>query len=81
MGFRITWDANKIISDLRACTAQAASTYNDGYSAWDCKKDLLTVKYALDEMLERCPNFSTVEDSFHEEMSKHKTWKVLNDKM
>jgi len=81
MGFRITWDANKIISDLRACTAQAVSPYNDGYGAWDCKKDLLTVKYALDEMLERCPSFSTVEDSFHEDMSKQKTWKVLNDKM
>jgi len=81
MGFRITWDADKIISDLRACTSQAVSTYNDGYSAWDCKKDLLRVKYALDEMLERCPTFSTVEDSFHEDMSKQKTWKVLNDKM
>ena len=81
MGFRITWDADKIISDLRACTAQAVSPYNDGYSAWDCKKDLLTVKYALDEMLERCPSFSTVEDSFHEDMLKQKTWKILNDKM
>ena len=81
MGFRITWNADKIISDLRACTAQAVSKYNDGYSAWDCKKDLLRVKYALDEMLERCPTFSTVEDSFHEDMSKQKTWKVLNDKM
>jgi len=81
MGFRIIWDADKIISDLRACAAQAASPYNDGYSAWYCKKDLLTVKYALDEMLERCPTFSTDEGSFHQDMAKQKMWKVLNDKM
>jgi len=81
MGFRITWDADKIISDLHACSAQASSAYNDGFSAWHCKKDLLRVKYALDGMLERCPNFSYEEEKFHEEMAQQKTWKVLNDKM
>jgi len=81
MSFRITWNADKIISDLHACSAQASSVYNDGFSAWDCKKDLLRVKYALDEMVERCPNFSHEEEKFHEEMAKQKTWKVLNDKM
>ena len=81
MGFKITWDADKIISDLRACTAQASSSYNDGFSAWGCKKDLLRVKYALDEMLNRCPNFSHEEEKFHKEMAKEKTWKTLNDKM
>jgi len=81
MGFRITWDADKIISDLSACSSQASSVYNDGFSAWHCKKDLLRVKYALDEMLERCPSFSHEEETFHKEMAKQKTWKVLNDKM
>lgn len=81
MGFRITWDAAKIISDLHACTAQAASPYNDGYSAWHCKKDLLTIKYALEEMLVRCPTFSHEEEKFHDEIAKQKTWKTLNDKM
>jgi len=81
MGFRITWDADKIISDLRACAAQAVSPYNDGYSAWYCKKDLLTIKYALEEMLVRCPTFSHEEEKFHDEIAKQKTWKTLNDKM
>lgn len=81
MSFKITWDADRIISELRACTAQASSSYNDGFSAWGCKQDLLRVKYALDEMLNRCPNFSDLEAKFHEEMAKQKTWRVLNDKM
>lgn len=81
MSFKISWDADKIISELRACTAQASSYYNDGFSAWGCKKDLLRVKYALEEMLERCPTFSSEEQKFHDEMSKQKTWRTLNDKM
>lgn len=81
MGFRITWDADKIISELRSCYAQASSVYNDGFSAWACKKELLRVKYALEEMLDHCPNFSLEEEKFHEDMAKQKTWKTLNDKM
>jgi hypothetical protein len=81
MSFRITWDTAKIISELHACTAQASSAYNDGFSAWGCKRDLLLVKYALDEMLEMCPDFSHEEEKFHEEIAKQKTWKTLNDKM
>ena len=81
MSFKINWDADRIISELRSCTAQAASSYNDGFSAWGCKQDLLRVKYALDEMLEQCPYFSDLETKFHEEMAKQKTWRTLNDKM
>ncbi len=81
MSFKITWDADKIISDLRACSAQATSHYNDGWSAWSCKRDLLRVKYALDEMVDSCPNFSDAEQTFHDEMAKNKTWRVLNDKV
>lgn len=81
MGFKISWDADKIINDLARCYAQAASPFNDGFSAWNCKKDLLKVKYDLDEKVARLPNFGHLETEFHEEIAKSKTWKVLNDKM
>lgn len=81
MSFKITWDTDRIIRELSACTAQASSAYNDGFSAWGCKRDLLLVKYALDEMLKNCPTFSETEEKFHEEMAKQKTWKALNGKM
>lgn len=80
MGFIKRWDADQIISNLNACYAQVASSYNDGFSAWACKQDLLRVKYALDEMLESSPTFSG-EEQFHEDMAKQKTWKKLNVKM
>ena len=73
----ITWDADKIISDLRTAAAQVNSPYNDGFSAWHCKQDLLKVKYALDAMLDQTPNFSHMEAKFHEQMAKEQTWKIL----
>ena len=71
------WDADDILNQLRSCSAQVNSSYNDGFTAWACKKDLLRIKYALDEMLESSPNFSEVEASFHEDMAKQKTWKKI----
>ena len=81
MSFIKRWDASDVISQLRLCSAQVNSYYNDGFVQWDCKKDLLTVKYALDEMLESSPSFGEVEESFHEDMSKQITWKKLNAKV
>lgn len=80
MSFIVKWDADKIISDLNAAAAQACSSYNDGFSAWQCKKDMLKVKYALDEMLEHTPNFSHEEERFVQEQEKQKVWKTLNKK-
>lgn len=78
MSFKITWDADKIISELRAAAAQANSSYNDGFSAWGCKKDMLKVKYALDEMLATTSHFSHLEDRFVEEQEKTQVWKTLS---
>ena len=78
MGFRKRWDADDILHQLHSCSSQVNSRHNDGFTAWDCKKDLLRVKYALDEMLESSPAFGEVESSFHEDMAKQKTWKKLN---
>lgn len=81
MSFKISWDAERIITELRRAHAQAASPYNDGFSAWHCKKDLLEIKYALDYMVQNLPNFSDLEAKYHEEKAKQQTWKVLNERL
>ena len=58
MGFRMRWDVPQIILALRAAAAETASPYNDGFTAWHCKQDLLQVKYALEHMLKDLPTFS-----------------------
>lgn len=77
MGFKISWDADKIVNELRRCYAQAASPYNDGFSAWHCKRDLLQVKYELDAMLKDLPKFGEAEADWMEQQQKRQMWKEL----
>lgn len=79
MGFMIKWDTAKIISDLRQCAAQVKSPYNDGYSAWHCKQDLLQVKYLLDELLKDLPKFSG-EEQYITELEKKQIWRAITKK-
>jgi hypothetical protein len=80
MGFVKRWDAESIKIQLTRCGIEACSGYNDGYSQWNCKKDLLDIKYMLDDMLERIPTFSNLEEEYHEQREKDRAWKVLNEK-
>lgn len=79
MSYIKRWDVDDIQRQLNACSAQVHSTYNDGFTAWYCKKDLLTVKYQLDELLRTAPTFAG-EDEFVEELNKQTVWKRLNEK-
>jgi hypothetical protein len=76
MSFRITWDSDQIIGDLHRCATQVASPYNDGFSAWGCKQDLLQVKYELDAMLQDLPAFADEAD-YIRELEKKTVWKTL----
>lgn len=77
MSYRITWDVPRIMNDIRACAAQVASPYNDGWNAWHCKQDLLQIKYELDQILEQLPTFSG-EQEFVQEQQKRKVWQKLS---
>jgi hypothetical protein len=75
----ITWNANTIIGHLQQCYHSTTDPYQDGFTGWHCKKDLLRVKLALDDMLENCPTF-VGEDEWLEEQAKEKTWEILKKK-
>lgn len=79
MGFNITWDVGAIKHQLNRCSIEMNSAYNDGFSAWKCKEDLLELQYHLNELLENSPTF-VGEEEFHKRKSKEKTWKLLNEK-
>ena len=79
MSFIQTWDVAKIVADLRSCRSQVANPYNDGFSAWGCKQDLLQVKYELDRMLRDLPHFAG-EDEYCREQEKQDVWRALNQK-
>ena len=74
----ITWNADKIISDLQRCYFACTDPRMDGFVTWGCKQDLYRVKFALDEMLKKCPNYS-VEQEWLDGLEKEKMWKTLQD--
>lgn len=78
MSFVIRWDKSQIIRDISACAAQVGSPYNDGFSAWGCKKDLLDIQYHLEQTLKELPTFATEEEYFRER-EKQQVWKALNE--
>ena len=76
MSFKKDWDVNNICTLLAKCAAEVRSPYNDGFTAWECKKELYKIKFYLDDILDMPDKFSG-ESDFLEEMSKEKMLKIL----
>lgn len=79
MGFQKRWDVGDIQRQIGACSVEMNSGYNDGFTQWHCKQDLLIVKYQLDEILRTASKFAD-EDQFIEQLNKQLVWKRLNEK-
>lgn len=57
MGFKKPVGADIIISQLHALVGNAASPYNDGWTASSCKRELYLVKCYLDDAYADLPKF------------------------
>jgi hypothetical protein len=75
----IDWNADKIISDLQKCYFACTDARMDGFVTWGCKQDLYRVKFALDDMIAKCPVYAP-EEEFLEEHNKQQVWKTLSEK-
>lgn len=53
---------NEAVIAIRRCAAEASSPYNDGWTASDCKKKLVELKWLLEDLIEMCPTFSGEEE-------------------
>ena len=80
MGFKQSWNAQDLRNQISRMAGEMNSPYNDGWVSWSIKKDLLGIKFLLDEALEQSGNFGEEERKFFEERNKQKMWKILNDK-
>lgn len=62
MGFNRSWNSTEIMARLRVCASEACSPFNDGWTAMSCKKDLVEIKWLLEDLIEMCPTFSGEEE-------------------
>ena len=79
MGFQIRWDKLDIERQINRMAGEINSPYNDGFTAWSIKKDLLDIKFLLDNVLEKSCTFVDEAD-YIEAQRKKQTWSILNDK-
>lgn len=79
MSFIQRWNADDIKQQLARCAGQMNNNYNDGFTQWGCKKDLLDVKYYLDELLRKAPEFAG-EAEYVQAQEQQRAWNILQHK-
>jgi len=77
MGFKKSWDASDIINQIRALYRECSSSYNDGFTSFECKKDLYQIKFVVEEVLKKSPTFGQIEQEWLTEQEKQRIIKIL----
>lgn len=77
MGFRKSWDVADIANQIHSLSRECSSHYNDGFTSFECKKDLYQLKYIIDDALSRAPTFGSIEEEWLTEQEKKKVVKIL----
>ena len=67
MGFRKP-DLDSAQQAIRACMGEIHSSYNDGWTASTCKRDLYMLKSWLDDEYKRLPTFVGEQQWEHERL-------------
>lgn len=78
MGFRKPMDYNSVSHQIYIAGVELNDHRNDGFVQWEIKKDLYQLKFLVDEILSRSPEFAG-ESEFLQEQAKKKMWKSLNE--
>ena len=78
MGFRKPMDYNSVNHQIYMSGVELNSSRNDGFVAFEIKKDLYRLKFLLDQILKDSPEF-VGEEEFLEQQSKQQMWRTLNE--
>jgi hypothetical protein len=52
------WDNNDVLRQINSLIREIKSPYNDGYTAFECKKDFYEIKFLVDRAFKDLPTFS-----------------------
>lgn len=77
MGFKKSWSVDEIARQIHALSRECASPYNDGYTGFECKKDLYQIKYIVEDALSRSPDYGQSEKEWLTEQEKSRIIKHL----
>lgn len=66
-----------IASQIHSLARECSSARNDGFTAFECKKDLYQLKLIVDGVLSKSPNFGSVEQQWLTEQEQQRIIKIL----
>lgn len=76
MGFKKHWDMNAIKHQIWAMRYECTSSFNDGFTAWEVKKELYQLKWLIDDALNKSGSFSP-EEEWLKEQEQNKIVEIL----
>ena len=68
MGFKMSWSVSRIKGDLQMMSHECNYPGNDGFMQFEIKKDLMEIKFLLEDLIEKCPTFVGEEEWMHERL-------------
>ncbi len=77
MGFKKSWDVADIASQIHSLARECSSVYNDGFTSFECKKDLYQLKLIVDHALSNAPDFGELEQEWLTEQEQKRIIKIL----
>lgn len=70
MGFKKNWDVTAVTSQIYTMARECSSPYNDGFTAFEIKKDLHEIKSIIDQAIKNTPTFSGEQEWLTEQEKK-----------
>jgi hypothetical protein len=77
MGFKKSWNIPDIINQIHSLSRECSSSRNDGFTSFECKKDLYQLKEIVGAALAEAPNFGAVEQQWLTEQEQKRIIKIL----
>jgi hypothetical protein len=72
-----SWSVEDVANQLRALSRECSSPYNDGFTAFELKKDLYQIKELIDHALISSPNFGELEQEWLTSQEQKRIIKIL----
>lgn len=80
MGFKKNWDVSEITSQIHSLSRNCSSSYTDGFTAFELKKELYLLKETIDRALKAAPDFGELEKDWLTEQEQKRIIRILKDK-
>ena len=72
-----SWSVEDVAHQIHALSRECSSSHNDGFTAFELKKDLYQIKNLIDQALLNSPNFGEMEQKWLQEQEKKRIIKIL----